>query len=271
MSRIFILPERVATTRYGSLLSLLSATSAMCLVSAQPACAADQDRIASLQMAGFAERQPTIVTVAAVVPIKESGRTVFAEVEPRFEPVLVAQDISGFDLSKVNRPSKGHTERKTYSAAISFDKAQLEKREFAESVLRNFPDRIAYAMPEDQQTALAKLPEAMDPQVVVEGEKDRVRWDDIKIYEYAFQTLNLIDAVQTVSLLSKDGYHEKNPILGKDPSPIVVVGYKAMGGLLHYGMTKLLLSESPKHAKIFQQLSLAVQGGVVAWNMQFVF
>lgn len=271
MSKIFILPDRVETKRYGSLLSLLGATSALCLMSAQPAYAADHDFIASLQMTGFAERPSVMLPMAAIAPIEGASHTVFAEVKPRFEPVLVAQDISGFDLSEVNRPSVGYTERKTYSAAMSFDKAQLERREFAESVLRNFPERIAYAMPEDQQTALANLPEAMDPQVVVEGEKDRVRWDDVKIYEYAYQTLNLIDAVQTVSLLSKDGHHEENPILGKNPSPIVVVGYKAMGGLLHYGMTKFLLSESPKHAKIFQQLSLAVQGGVVAWNMQFVF
>ncbi|MXP25424.1 hypothetical protein GRI39_05120 [Altererythrobacter indicus] len=271
MSKTFILSDRAGAMRYRSLLSLVGATSALCLISAQPAYAANDDHIASLQITGFAERPSAMLPVAAVSPAKDAGHTVFKQVEPRFEPVLVAQNINDFDLSEMNRPSGGYTGRKTYSAAMTFDKAQLERREVTDSVLRSFPDRIAYAMPENQQAELANLPEAMEPPVVVEGEKDRVRWNDVKVYEYAFQTLNLIDAVQTVALLSNDGHHEKNPILGKDPSPIVVVGYKAVGGLLHYGMTKFLLSESPQHTKLFQQLSLAVQGGVVAWNMQFVF
>ncbi|RKF23128.1 hypothetical protein D6851_01130 [Altericroceibacterium spongiae] len=234
---------------------------------AQPALAASGKQIANLQQTVFYSSASTPASMRDVGSASEGDRIVFVPSAPNFPMMSAMQDIAGFDLAKtLDHPS---------SPAFSYSSARFRQEErmmLSMQVLDSLPERIAYAMPDNQQEKLAELPEAAKPEVVVEGKGDeRVRWKDIKTYEYAYQTLNLIDAVQTVTLLSQDGHHEANPLLGKDPSTIEVIGYKAAGGLLHYGLTRFLLAKSPQHVKLFQQVSLAIQGGVVAWNMQFAF
>ena len=89
--------------------------------------------------------------------------------------------------------------------------------------------------------------------------------------EIAYQVLNAVDAVQTISCLERGVCHEMNPLLGRSPSPGKVLAFKAASGGVHYLVTRLLEAEAPGAVNGWQITTIAIQGGVVAWNMQFVF
>jgi len=89
--------------------------------------------------------------------------------------------------------------------------------------------------------------------------------------EYAWQALNVIDAVETAHCLDKGTCEEMNPIIGKHPSTGKLIAYKAGMGVMHYAVTRLLQDHAPKWVRIWEIASVTVQGGVVAANMRFVF
>lgn len=111
---------------------------------------------------------------------------------------------------------------------------------------------------------------AEDTQVIVESSR-YPEWEEIRTYEFAYQALNIVDAVQTVAALRSNKAREMNPILGSNPSTITVIGYKAAWGGAHYLLTRWIMREKPELARIFQFASIAVQGSTVAWNMTKVF
>lgn len=88
--------------------------------------------------------------------------------------------------------------------------------------------------------------------------------------ELAFHALNAVDAVETLIFLKK-GVNEANPIYGKNPSPVMLIGTKTVGSLLHHFAIKKLRQNDPGLAKGAQIVSLGLMGGLVAWNAQFVF
>lgn len=89
--------------------------------------------------------------------------------------------------------------------------------------------------------------------------------------EIAYQLLNVIDGVQTISCLEAGKCEEMNPLLGKRPSAGEVVAFKIAGGGLHYLGTRFLEDKFPEAVAPFQIISVVAMGGAVAWNMQFVF
>ena len=89
--------------------------------------------------------------------------------------------------------------------------------------------------------------------------------------EIAYQILNAVDAAQTISCLNREVCHELNPILGSHPSTQRIIGFKLATGGAHYLVTRLLQAKAPAAVKSWQTLLIAVQGGVVAWNMQVTF
>ena len=89
--------------------------------------------------------------------------------------------------------------------------------------------------------------------------------------EIVYQVLNAVDAVQTISCLDRGVCHELNPLLGRNPSAGKVLAFKAASGGVYYLVTKLLQAEAPGAVGAWQITSIAIQGGAVAWNMQFVF
>jgi hypothetical protein len=95
------------------------------------------------------------------------------------------------------------------------------------------------------------------------------RADGFKDREIVFQALNVVDAIQTCSFLSRGTARELNPILGSNPSCEKVVGFKIAVGALHYLAAKALNRHDEKTAKIFQITTIGVQGAAVTWNMQF--
>lgn len=89
--------------------------------------------------------------------------------------------------------------------------------------------------------------------------------------EIAFQVLNAADAAQTCHVVGSGKGYELNPILGKYPSCGKVIGIKVATGLIHYIIADHLRDRDPKTAKVFQIVSIVVQGGVVGANMRLVF
>lgn len=106
--------------------------------------------------------------------------------------------------------------------------------------------------------------------VLVRG-RSLPRWQEIRRYEIAYQSLNLIDAAQTIAALRSGKAQEANPLLGDNPSTITIIGYKAAWGGVHYMVTRWLMREHPEYARLYQFASIAVQGGTVTWNMTRVF
>lgn len=96
-------------------------------------------------------------------------------------------------------------------------------------------------------------------------------WEEIKRLEIVFQTLNAVDAIQTIDCLNRNVCTEMNPILGKNPSTEKIIGLKVAGGVFHYLITKEIYKRDPNAARIFQYVSIGLQGSVVAANLRFAF
>jgi len=94
---------------------------------------------------------------------------------------------------------------------------------------------------------------------------------DIKRLEIAFQLLNATDAVSTVACLQRDDCQEGNPVYGKRPKPIVVIGAKTVVAGVHYWVMRRLLPDHPGLARAFGWFSVTVQGSVVGLNMSQLF
>jgi len=96
-------------------------------------------------------------------------------------------------------------------------------------------------------------------------------WSEIRSYEIAYQALNLVDAVQTAVALRSGRIREANPLMGDNPSTIMVIGYKAAAGGAHYALTRWIMREHPRFARLFQYASIAYQGSAVTWNLTQIF
>jgi 16S rRNA C1402 N4-methylase RsmH len=98
--------------------------------------------------------------------------------------------------------------------------------------------------------------------------------DGFKNREIAFQVLNAADAAQTCHIIGRGG-SEANPIaraiIGKRPSCGSIIGFKVVSGLVHYVIADFARDRDPEAAKLFQTITLVIQGGAVAANMRFVF
>lgn len=90
---------------------------------------------------------------------------------------------------------------------------------------------------------------------------------DIKALQIAFQVLNAADAVTTIVCVKQADCQENNPIYGKHPRPIVVVGAKTLVGAIHYFAMRSLLPEHPGLARALGWVTVTVQGGVVGLNL----
>lgn len=96
-------------------------------------------------------------------------------------------------------------------------------------------------------------------------------WNEIKKLEIMFQSLSVIDGAQTIHCLNQNTCYERNPLYGRNPSPELLIGAKLSMGVAHFLATKWMFKEDPRAARIFQHLSIGLQGAVVGANMRFVF
>ena len=95
--------------------------------------------------------------------------------------------------------------------------------------------------------------------------------DGFKDREIAYQVLNAADAATTIDCLNRNVCVEANPLYGRDPSAGKIIGVKVINGVLHYVIAKFLHDRNPHGAKVFQIVTIVIQGGVVAANLRFTF
>lgn len=96
-------------------------------------------------------------------------------------------------------------------------------------------------------------------------------WNEIKRLEILYQSLSVIDAAQTIHCLNQSTCYERNPLYGRNPSPELLIGAKLTTGTAHFFATRWMFKQNPRAARIFQHLSIGLQGAVVGANMRFVF
>lgn len=89
--------------------------------------------------------------------------------------------------------------------------------------------------------------------------------------EVTWQTLNIIDAAETIYIMQNPSAIELNPFLGKRPSTVQIVLFKTGAGFLHYYAAQKIYDYNPKAAKIFEYVSIAAQGSAVGLNLRYVF
>ena len=89
--------------------------------------------------------------------------------------------------------------------------------------------------------------------------------------QVAFHTLNAIDVIQTCHVLQSGKGFEANPIFGRNPSCSTLVAAKIGGSILHQIIAAELRKRDEEAAKLFQLVTIGVQGGVVVWNFTVVF
>jgi hypothetical protein len=86
--------------------------------------------------------------------------------------------------------------------------------------------------------------------------------------ELAFQALNLVDMAQTLECRSRSTCVEKNPILGKRPSKLALVGFTAGTGLLHYALVRRVAHGDTDTAKTVSVITIGLFGAVVGLNFK---
>jgi hypothetical protein len=101
--------------------------------------------------------------------------------------------------------------------------------------------------------------------------RDRDGWDRIRHLEIAFQALNAADFAVTAHCLRRDICHELNPLLGRHPSTGKLLAVKIGTGAVHYLVARRLARTDPGAARVFEIVSIVVQGGVVAANARILF
>lgn len=109
----------------------------------------------------------------------------------------------------------------------------------------------------------------------VQGPPDTTRADRVRTKEIVWQVLNVVDTVQTCYIVESGRGTEANPILrytlGKRPKCVELALAKITFGALHFLLYEVLSDRDIRDAERFENISLIVQGGVVAANMRFVF
>ena len=89
--------------------------------------------------------------------------------------------------------------------------------------------------------------------------------------QVAYHTLNAIDTIQTCHVLQSGKAYELNPIFGRNPDCGTLVAAKIGASILHQIIASELRKRDEHAAKLFQIMTIGVQGGVVAWNFTVVF
>ena len=83
--------------------------------------------------------------------------------------------------------------------------------------------------------------------------------------------LNLADVVLTYNCLQRGNCEEANPIYGRHPSLPRIIITKSFFTAAQWAITDVLLEMDPKKAKFLTYASIAINAGVVGWNMQYQF
>lgn len=135
--------------------------------------------------------------------------------------------------------------------------------------LASFDDdmRINLVPPQSEERDAAGSSLPKDPDLL----QPKYQWRNMAKLEIAFQILNAVDTAETAYCLHKDICQEANPLLSKNPSTGRLIATKAVVGVVHYAITRLLFKSDPEATRYWLIGSLIVQGGVVGWNAKTCF
>ena len=86
-----------------------------------------------------------------------------------------------------------------------------------------------------------------------------------------FHALNAIDMIQTCHILQSGKGYEMNPVFGRNPDCGTIVVAKIGGSILQQIIASELRKHDEKAARLFQIISIGMQGSVVVWNFTVVF
>ena len=92
--------------------------------------------------------------------------------------------------------------------------------------------------------------------------------------EIAFQVINVAEKALTYDLIhDNDELSESNTWLyGSDPSAEDLAVWAIGAGAIHWLLTDYFIDyDTPESTAFFQDLTLAVYGGVFLWNLHFKF
>jgi hypothetical protein len=106
---------------------------------------------------------------------------------------------------------------------------------------------------------------------LIAQQSKRATWKQAKSREIMFQVLNVVDFIQTARCLSHNECTEQNPLIGRKPSIARLAAFKVTSGVLHFGVTRFMLKDTPQMMNIWLNASLAIQGGAVVYNLNTVF
>ncbi|MBB3360125.1 MULTISPECIES: hypothetical protein [unclassified Novosphingobium] len=95
---------------------------------------------------------------------------------------------------------------------------------------------------------------------------------NLRSLEIIYQTLNFLDAIQTIGCMQKSGCQEKNPLFGNHPSVGKIIAIKSLAGLIHYSAYKhgIKRDDRLKYTLSMEIISIAVQGTVVGLNFRAI-
>ena len=79
-----------------------------------------------------------------------------------------------------------------------------------------------------------------------------------------FQTLTVMDALQTIKIASTPGLIEGSPIMGANPSVGTVVAFFTVRNIIHHQVVERV---PQKYKDWFIDIPLVGQGFAVAWNL----
>ena len=79
-----------------------------------------------------------------------------------------------------------------------------------------------------------------------------------------FQTLTVMDALQTIKIASTPGLIEGSPIMGANPSVGTVIAFFTVRNIIHHQVVKRV---PQKYKDWFIDIPLVGQGFAVAWNL----
>lgn len=125
--------------------------------------------------------------------------------------------------------------------------------------------------------ALAETPAATPAATAVVMPADKALADRLRVsrqanhWEAAYLVLSAVDVAQTCDFLKRGVAYETNPLFGKHPKCSKLVGFKLIGGGIHYGLFSYLKSHNPRFARTLAQFSVGVQGAVVGLNFEYTF
>ena len=90
-------------------------------------------------------------------------------------------------------------------------------------------------------------------------------------WEMAYLGLSAVDAIQTIQCLEARKCTEGNPLFGKRPKTETVILAKLIGSGVQFLLFNEVRKKNPKMALRVAQISVGLQGTVVALNARVVF